>query len=121
MSSELRDLVSIIFFIQIIFAMFYMKYCSYVCIIHILLLHYFQMVQMIFLFHFIYLGALILVTILIIFTEEDKYVVFVSGLCIGSSSFNPLQFQLLVDHITGHLGDENVCSICALVFVEINI
>ena len=41
---------------------------------------------------------------------EDKYVVFVSGLSIGSSTFNPLQFQLLVDHITGHLGDENVCS-----------
>ncbi|CAK9148463.1 unnamed protein product [Ilex paraguariensis] len=37
---------------------------------------------------------------------EDKYVVFVSGLSVGSSSSNPLQFQLLVDHITGHLGDE---------------
>ncbi|CAL9069692.1 DNA polymerase delta small subunit isoform X2 [Musa acuminata AAA Group] len=40
-------------------------------------------------------------------STEDKYVVFVSGLSIGSSTFNPLQFQLLVDHITGHLGDEN--------------
>lgn len=38
--------------------------------------------------------------------EEDKYVVFVSGLNMGSSSSNPLQVQLLVDHITGHLGDE---------------
>ncbi|THU56699.1 hypothetical protein C4D60_Mb11t19960 [Musa balbisiana] len=41
---------------------------------------------------------------------EDKYVVFVSGLSIGSSTFNPLQFQLLVDHITGHLGDENTIA-----------
>ncbi|XP_051183494.1 DNA polymerase delta small subunit [Lolium perenne] len=39
--------------------------------------------------------------------NEDKYVVFVSGLSVGSSTFNPLQFQLLIDHITGHLGDEN--------------
>ncbi|KAK8496629.1 hypothetical protein V6N12_020076 [Hibiscus sabdariffa] len=39
-------------------------------------------------------------------SREDKYVVFVSGLSIGKSSSNPLQFQLLVDHITGHLGDE---------------
>ncbi|GKC72199.1 DNA polymerase delta small subunit [Tanacetum coccineum] len=37
---------------------------------------------------------------------EDKYVVLVSGLNVGSSSSNPLQLQLLVDHITGHLGDE---------------
>ncbi|KAK9069204.1 hypothetical protein SSX86_013320 [Deinandra increscens subsp. villosa] len=41
---------------------------------------------------------------------EDKYVVLVSGLNIGSSSSNPLQLQLLVDHITGHLGDEKVQS-----------
>ncbi|XP_073002322.1 DNA polymerase delta small subunit [Typha latifolia] len=40
-------------------------------------------------------------------SREDKYVAFVSGLGVGSSTFNPLQFQLLVDHITGHLGDEN--------------
>lgn len=40
--------------------------------------------------------------------EEDKYVVLLSGLCIGSNLANPLQFQLLVDHITGHLGDEEV-------------
>lgn len=39
--------------------------------------------------------------------NEDKYVVFVSGLSVGSSTFNPLQFQLLIDHITGHLGDED--------------
>lgn len=32
----------------------------------------------------------------------------VSGLNVGSSSSNPLQLQLLVDHITGHLGDEKV-------------
>ncbi|XP_047160133.1 DNA polymerase delta small subunit isoform X2 [Vigna umbellata] len=37
---------------------------------------------------------------------EDKYVVLVSGLSVGSSTSNPLQFQLLIDHITGHLGDE---------------
>lgn len=41
-------------------------------------------------------------------TGEDKFVVFVSGLSVGSSSANPLHFQLLVDHITGHLGDEKV-------------
>ncbi|XP_020260121.1 DNA polymerase delta small subunit [Asparagus officinalis] len=40
-------------------------------------------------------------------SREDKYVVFVSGLNVGSDTFNPLQFQLLVDHVTGHLGDEN--------------
>ncbi|CAH9105630.1 unnamed protein product [Cuscuta epithymum] len=38
--------------------------------------------------------------------DEDKYVVFVSGLRVGSSTSNPLQFQLFIDHITGHLGDE---------------
>lgn len=41
-------------------------------------------------------------------TGEDKFVVFVSGLSVGSSSANPLHFQLFVDHITGHLGDEKV-------------
>jgi DNA polymerase delta subunit 2 len=46
-------------------------------------------------------------------TDEDKYVVFVSGLSIGSEKFNPLQFQLLIDHITGHLGDENEQSIAS--------
>ncbi|XP_042384546.1 DNA polymerase delta small subunit-like isoform X4 [Zingiber officinale] len=50
---------------------------------------------------------------LIILAGEDKYVVFVSGLSIGSSIFNPLQFQLLVDHITGHLGDRNEQSIAS--------
>ncbi|KAI3500057.1 hypothetical protein L1887_35872 [Cichorium endivia] len=37
---------------------------------------------------------------------EDEYVVLVFGLNVSSSSFNPLQLQLLVDHIRGHLGDE---------------
>ncbi|KAL1540825.1 DNA polymerase delta subunit 2 [Salvia divinorum] len=37
---------------------------------------------------------------------EDKFVVFVSGLSVGSTSANPLHFQLFVDHITGHLGGE---------------
>ncbi|XWS66442.1 hypothetical protein CRYUN_Cryun05aG0199600 [Craigia yunnanensis] len=61
-------------------------------------------------------------------SREDKYVVFVSGLSIGSSSSNPLQFQLLVDHITGHLGDEEeqglaaeiVCLVIAGNSVEIS-
>ncbi|GFY99816.1 DNA polymerase delta small subunit [Actinidia rufa] len=44
---------------------------------------------------------------------DDKYGVFVSGLNVGSSVSNPLQFQLLVDHITGHLGDEKEQSIAA--------
>ncbi|KAJ8756307.1 hypothetical protein K2173_025119 [Erythroxylum novogranatense] len=39
-------------------------------------------------------------------SREDKYVVFVSGLSVGNNASNPLQYQLLVDHITGHLGDE---------------
>ncbi|KAL3373134.1 hypothetical protein AABB24_005231 [Solanum stoloniferum] len=46
-------------------------------------------------------------------TGEDKYVVFISGLSVGRSSSNPLQFQLLVDHITGHLGDEKEQTIAA--------
>ena len=41
-------------------------------------------------------------------TAEDKYVIFLSGLAIGGNKFNPLQFQLLVDHITGHLGNDTV-------------
>ncbi|KAL2501589.1 DNA polymerase delta small subunit [Forsythia ovata] len=44
---------------------------------------------------------------------EDKYVVFVSGLSVGGSSSNPLQFQLFIDHITGHLGDEKEQSSAA--------
>jgi len=44
-------------------------------------------------------------------TGEDKYVVLVSGLSVGSSTSNPLQFQLLIDQITGHLGDEKVCPV----------
>ncbi|KAF5750661.1 DNA polymerase delta small subunit isoform X2 [Tripterygium wilfordii] len=39
-------------------------------------------------------------------SKEDKFVVLFSGLSVGSSRSNPLEFQLLVDHITGHLGDE---------------
>ncbi|KAF4374530.1 hypothetical protein F8388_016081 [Cannabis sativa] len=46
-------------------------------------------------------------------SKEDKYVVFVSGLRVGSGNSNPLQFQLLVDHITGHLGDEKEQGIAA--------
>uniref|UniRef100_A0A3N7G2A3 DNA polymerase alpha/delta/epsilon subunit B domain-containing protein n=1 Tax=Populus trichocarpa TaxID=3694 RepID=A0A3N7G2A3_POPTR len=46
-------------------------------------------------------------------TGEDKYVVFISGVNAGSSLSNPLQFQLLVDHITGHLGDEKEQGIAA--------
>ncbi|KAG2683309.1 hypothetical protein I3760_10G026300 [Carya illinoinensis] len=46
-------------------------------------------------------------------SSEDKYVVFVSGLSVGSSTSNPLRFQLLVDHITGHLGDEKEQGIAA--------
>lgn len=37
---------------------------------------------------------------------EDKYVALVSGLRICASKANPLQFQLLVDYLTGHLGDD---------------
>ncbi|KAJ6746134.1 DNA polymerase DELTA SUBUNIT 2 [Salix koriyanagi] len=46
-------------------------------------------------------------------SREDKYVVFISGVSVGSSTLNPLQFQLLVDHITGHLGDEQEQGIVA--------
>ncbi|CAM6128086.1 unnamed protein product [Calypogeia fissa] len=35
---------------------------------------------------------------------ESKYVALVSGLRVGGSDTNPLQVQLLVDHLTGHLG-----------------
>ncbi|KAM3690364.1 hypothetical protein ACB098_09G119100 [Castanea mollissima] len=45
--------------------------------------------------------------------REDKHVVFVSGLSVGGSTSNPLQFQLLIDHITGHLGDEKEQGIAA--------
>ncbi|KAL6522390.1 DNA polymerase delta subunit 2 [Orobanche minor] len=44
---------------------------------------------------------------------EDKFVVFVSGLSVGSSSANPLHFQLFVDHVTGHLGDEKEQGVAA--------
>ncbi|KAK9170522.1 hypothetical protein Syun_002662 [Stephania yunnanensis] len=46
-------------------------------------------------------------------SREEKYVVFVSGLSVGGSSSNPLHFQLLVDHITGHLGDEKEQAIAS--------
>nr|TKR84168.1 DNA polymerase delta small subunit-like isoform X1 [Populus alba] len=46
-------------------------------------------------------------------SREDKYVVFISGVNAGCSLSNPLQFQLLVDHITGHLGDEKEQGIAA--------
>ncbi|KAK7285485.1 hypothetical protein RJT34_20258 [Clitoria ternatea] len=46
-------------------------------------------------------------------SREDKYVVFLSGLSIGSSNSNPLQFQLLIDHITGYLGDEKAQSVAS--------
>ncbi|KAG8501224.1 hypothetical protein CXB51_003349 [Gossypium anomalum] len=45
--------------------------------------------------------------------EKTSMLFFVSGLSIGSSSSNPLQFQLLVDHITGHLGDEEEQGLAA--------
>lgn len=58
-------------------------------------------------------------------TGEDKFVVFVSGLSVRSSSANPLHFQLFVDHITGHLGDERVsiiliCSILTICYAILN-
>lgn len=59
-----------------------------------------------FLFHFI-----IIYIVNTFDVGEDKYVVFVSGLCVGSSTFNPLQFQLFVDHVTGYLGEVKVCVI----------
>lgn len=37
---------------------------------------------------------------------EDKYVALLSGLRICANDANPLQFQLLVDYLTGHLGDK---------------
>ncbi|XP_031494829.1 DNA polymerase delta small subunit [Nymphaea colorata] len=45
--------------------------------------------------------------------REDKYVVFVSGLSMGSRLSNPLQYQLLVDHLTGHLGGGNEQSMAS--------
>ncbi|KAH9315832.1 hypothetical protein KI387_024459, partial [Taxus chinensis] len=46
-------------------------------------------------------------------SEENKYVVLVSGLMVGSTKSNPLQFQLLVDHLTGHSGDEQEQSMAS--------
>jgi len=39
---------------------------------------------------------------------EDKFVMFVSGSKIGGKSTNLLELQLLLDHLTGHLGEEEV-------------
>lgn len=49
-------------------------------------------------------------------TGDDKYVVFVSGLSVGSIVSNPLHSQLFVDHITGHLGDDKVQTILICYF-----
>lgn len=45
--------------------------------------------------------------------KDDKYIVLVSGLMVGSMKSNPLQFQLLVDYVTGHSGDEQEQSMAA--------
>lgn len=44
------------------------------------------------------------------FSDQDKFVVFVSGLKIGGHGTNPLDLQLLLDHLTGHIGEEQVLS-----------
>jgi DNA polymerase delta subunit 2 len=43
--------------------------------------------------------------------DEEKFVVFASGLKIGGESTNPLELQLLLDHLTGHLGEEEEQSL----------
>ncbi len=40
--------------------------------------------------------------------DEDKFVMFVLGSKIGGKSTNLLELQLLLDHLTGHLGEEEV-------------
>ena len=45
---------------------------------------------------------------LTLFSNKDKFVVFASGLKIGGHGTNPLDLQLLLDHLTGHLGEEQV-------------
>eukprot|EP00253_Pinus_taeda_P027511 PITA_27511 len=45
--------------------------------------------------------------------KDNKYIVLVSGLMVGSSQSNPLQLQLLVDYLTGHSGDEQEQSLAA--------
>jgi hypothetical protein len=47
---------------------------------------------------------------------EDKYVALVSGLRICANDANPLQFQLLVDYLTGYLGDKQVIYISSWLF-----
>ncbi|KAH9565765.1 hypothetical protein CY35_04G094700 [Sphagnum magellanicum] len=44
-------------------------------------------------------------------SDEEKFVVFASGLKIGGESTNPLELQLLLDHLTGHLGEEEEQSL----------
>ncbi|KAL2632818.1 hypothetical protein R1flu_004297 [Riccia fluitans] len=46
-------------------------------------------------------------------SDGDKYVALVSGLMCGGSDTNPLQVQLLVDHLTGHLGEVQEQSLSA--------
>lgn len=69
-----------------------------------------------FFFHSLFFSWKITRHYLLDLTGEDKYVVFISGLSVGRSSSNPLQFQLFVDHITGHLGDEKVQQYSMLYF-----
>ena len=45
--------------------------------------------------------------------KDNKYIVLVSGLMVGSMKYNPLQFQLLVDYVTGHSGNEQEQSMAA--------
>ncbi|KAL3694881.1 hypothetical protein R1sor_008532 [Riccia sorocarpa] len=46
-------------------------------------------------------------------SDGDKYVALVSGLRCGGPHTNPLQVQLLVDHLTGHLGEVQEQSLSA--------
>lgn len=41
-------------------------------------------------------------------SADDKFVALVSGLKIGANGSNPLLLQLLVDHLTGYLGEPEV-------------
>jgi DNA polymerase delta subunit 2 len=55
---------------------------------------------------------------------EDRYVLLVSGLGIGSTSRDPLALQLLVDTVIGHLGgpqDRDLCSKIGRVIVAGNV
>eukprot|EP00246_Nothoceros_aenigmaticus_P018642 TRINITY_DN9842_c0_g1_i2.p1 TRINITY_DN9842_c0_g1~~TRINITY_DN9842_c0_g1_i2.p1 ORF type:complete len:444 (+),score=70.47 TRINITY_DN9842_c0_g1_i2:176-1507(+) len=46
---------------------------------------------------------------------EDKFVALVSGLKIGVNGSNPLLLQLLIDHLTGYLGEQEEQSLSAQV------